>query len=510
MEKFSDLQYKRPNYQSQKEKLLQLQKIMLQSRSYEEIRDAWLEMKESIYRFDFYKVFVYIKYTCGIDMGIYSPEIEIFNKEIPELDALQNECNQILLDSSFLSEFEEEFGSQIVRVLQSHQFQSNRDAKELQAEENHLNLKYLHLLALRGRTQEMNDQYYEILDHLIKVRTEIASQLGYISYIDMAYKKNLRFDYGENDLSVFRQQINKLFTPVCDEIHHSNAILDVNTLFKTEPELIHAIQEMFSDISKESGHYIKDIIENGYYDLANRPDKRSDNFGCSMLAQIKMPFAMGNYSNRSYDALMFIHELAHGYAFYTAARKQKLYDYQRSTSSVNEIHSKTMEHFAYPYLDRFVGNQKKDSIRYHLYRTMDNLPYRCAIDEFEHAIYKDIHMSRKKRCELWADIVRRYMPWVVINQDDIKNGTYWPNQSHLFTCPFYYIEYDVAQMSVFEFYAHSKQNYQASWNDYNRLCQNGGSKGYSELLMESNLSNPFLEDNVTKICKPVLEEFYSL
>lgn len=509
MEKFSDLKYNRTNYQSLKEKLLQLQKIMLQSRSYEELRNTWLEMKDSMYRFDFNKVFVYIKYTCGIDTETYRPEVEILNEEIPKVDALQNECNQILLDSSFLSEFEEEFGTQIVRVMRSPHIQSTGEVKLLQTEENRLNLKYLHLLALRGRTQEMNDQYYEILDHLIKVRTEIASQLGYSSYIDMAYKKNLRFDYGENDLLVFRKQINKLFTPVCDEIHRSNAIRDVNTLFITEPELIHAIQEMFSDISTESGNYIKDIIEGGYYDLANRPDKRSDNFSCSMLAHIKMPFAVGNYSNRSFDALMFIHELAHGYAFYTAARKQKLYDYHRSTSSVNEIHSKTMEHFAYPYLERFVGNQKKDSIRYHLYRTFENLPYRCAIDEFEHAIYKNLAMSRKQRCELWADIVHKYMPWVEINLDDIKNGTYWPNQSHLFTHPFYYIEYDIAQMSVFEFYERSKQNYQAAWNDYNHLCQNGGSRGYRELLKESNLSNPFSEDNLTKICKPILEEFYS-
>lgn len=34
--------------------------------------------------------------------------------------------------------------------------------------------------------------------------------------------------------------------------------------------------------------------------------------------------------------------------------------------------------------------------------------------------------------------------WVVINLADVKSGTYWPNQSHLFTKPFYYIEYDVA------------------------------------------------------------------
>lgn len=37
MEKFSDLKYKRPDFQSQKDKLLQLQKIMLQSQSYQKL-----------------------------------------------------------------------------------------------------------------------------------------------------------------------------------------------------------------------------------------------------------------------------------------------------------------------------------------------------------------------------------------------------------------------------------------------------------------------------------------
>lgn len=483
---------------------------MIQSQTYEELRNTWTEMKDSMYRLDFIETITYIRYLCGIDTAIYRPEVMIQSEEDPKLTALQNECNQVLLDSAFLSEFQEEFGIQIVEIMRSHMMLSSIETNVLQAEESQLMNKYIHLIALQGRTQEMNDQYYCILDHLIKIRTQIAGHLGYSSYIDMAYRKNLRVDYGENDLVLFRNHINKIFTPVCDEIHHSNEFYDVNTLFQTEQELVHAIQEMFSDISKESGYYIEDILENGYYDLASRPEKRSDYFGCSMLAHIKMPFILGNYSNRSYDAISLIHELGHGYAFYTAARKQKLYDYHRATSSINEIHSKTMEHFSYLYLERFVGDKKNESIRYHLYRTIDNLPYRCAIDEFEHEIYKDINLSRKKRCELWADIVHKYMPWVVINLADVKSGTYWPNQSHLFTKPFYYIEYDVAQMSVFEFYERSKHDYKSSWNDYNKLCQNGGSKTYLELLQDCNLSNPFLEGNVSRICKPILDEFYSL
>lgn len=54
---------------------------------------------------------------------------------------------------------------------------------------------------------------------------------------------------------------------------------------------------------------------------------------------------------------------------------------------------------------------------------------------------------------------KKYMPWKVCNIDAIKQGTYWPNQTHLFTHPFYYIEYNIAQISVCEFYQRSKENY---------------------------------------------------
>lgn len=100
-----DLKYKRPEFQTQKGKLFHKKNEMLQSRTYEEIHNAWIEMKDSMYRFECFKVFVNIKYTCGIHMEIDRPEVELLNPEISMLDALQHECNQILLDSSFLSEF---------------------------------------------------------------------------------------------------------------------------------------------------------------------------------------------------------------------------------------------------------------------------------------------------------------------------------------------------------------------------------------------------------------------
>jgi len=228
-----------------------------------------------------------------------------------------------------------------------------------------------------------------------------------------------------------------------------------------------------------------------------------------MVPYLKTPFIVGCFHGDGLEANYLIHELAHGYAFYSAARTQKLYEYHRAVTSVNEIHSKTMEYLAYPYLDEFFGSEIGTYRHNHLFHDLDNLPYRCAIDEFEHAIYDDVTMTRMQRCELWAEIEHQYMPWRVYNLEAIKAGTYLPNQTHLFIHPFYYIEYNIAQMSVFEFYGRSKTDYQQTWADYSRLCRTGGSLNYLDLLKTGNLTNPFSENAVAKICEPALNELFS-
>jgi len=140
---------------------------------------------------------------------------------------------------------------------------------------------------------------------------------------------------------------------------------------------------------------------------------------------------------------------------------------------------------------------------------LENLAYRCAIDEFEHLMY-DRTRSRVQLCELWADISDRYIPWNRIAPEDIRQGTCWPRQTHIVEKPFYYIQYDIAQMSTYEFYLKMKSNFKQAWADYVRLCGEGGSKSYPELLETAHLSNPFIGNTVETICRPVVDELYSL
>lgn len=510
MSKFYELKYLRPDYKQVKENLVKYKNEILNASSYENIRQAWLSMKEYMQCIEYIEEMAYIRYLCGISYEYYKEEVRIQNVEDPQIAAIQNECDKLLIYSPYAKEFELEFGHMIVHQLRNKSMFLDTSTISLQAEESRLRTDYQALLSNKKSKGTFSDQLYDILNNLVKVRTEIATTLGYKSYIQMAYRLQGRFDYGENEIADFRTQIQKIISPACNELRNSITVQYPNTNVRDADELLIAIKAMFSDISEESREYINYIFENELFDIVERPYKRNNNFSCCMLPYKNMPFIIGAYHGNGLDANYLIHEFGHGYAFYTAARSHKLYEYHRASPSVNEIHSKAMEHFAYPYLEGFMGKQKNSYIRNHLFHSLDNLPYRCAIDEFEHALYTDINLNRIQRCELWAEIEKKYMPWRKSDLEAVKQGTYWPNQTHLFTHPFYYIEYNIAQMNVFEFYERSKHNFKQTWKDYSNLCKAGGSMNYFNLLAEGNLTNPFTPKTISNICAPILAELFSL
>ncbi len=218
---------------------------------------------------------------------------------------------------------------------------------------------------------------------------------------------------------------------------------------------------------------------------------------------------IGNFTGNGMETGYIVYEFGHGFAFYTAAGKQPLYELHRSSPALNEIHSKTMEHFMFPYLSMFAGEHQKEYIQNHLMQQLENLAYWCAIDEFEHLMY-DRNMPIVQLCELWADISSRYMPWNKISLEDIHQGKCWPRQTHIVESPFYYIQYNIAQISTYEFYLKMKNKYGQAWQDYMRLCSEGGSKPYLELLGTDNLFNPFAGSTSEDICCPVVDGLYSL
>lgn len=260
MYNFSVLCYERPPYEKEREALINYKNELMSASTYEELRRVWFSMKESMQYVDYMEQLAYIRYLCGISNEFYKDEVSIQDIEYPRLAILQKECDKVFLDSEYITEFGLEFGDQIVNEIRNNIKLSDIHIISLRSNESKLKNEYTTLLSKEQKSEEISEEYRRILDNLIKVRTEIAKTLGFDNYIEVAYRLHGRFDYGQDEIAAFRNQIQQLITPACAELRKSETINYPKTIITDTNELITCIKNMFSDISKESGEYINHIL----------------------------------------------------------------------------------------------------------------------------------------------------------------------------------------------------------------------------------------------------------
>ncbi|MDF2649543.1 MAG: oligoendopeptidase family [Paenibacillus sp.] len=508
MLKFSELKYICPNYDAEKAALLKSKEDMITASSYEDFRGLWLSRKNMDQYLDMLTDLAYIRFLTDTSNTFYKNAVHTDSIEEPQIKLLRKECDDVILDSPYTEGIKAEFGDKIIQDMRIRRSLSKENATSLLLEESQLSIEYNQLVSSGKSNEVISSELDDIYNNMINVRTNLAQRLGFDSYIEMAYHIQGRIDYSREDISSFRSQVLDVITPAC-VVFEKDRRDDESVPFSAVGNIAQNVRNIFHEISQESGAFIDFIYDHELLDLEPRPSKRPF-YCCCMLSHYKSPFIISDLKGQGNDTMAFIHELGHGFAFYTAARSQKLYEYHRSTVSINEVHSRTMEFFSYPYLELIVGEQKELFRRNHLYELLRYLPYRCAIDEFEHIVHENTALTKAQRCELWREIELKYMPWRArSSHESVKRGTSWHNQPHLFNSPFSYIDYNLAQMSAFEFYGRSKLNYQETWKDYVAFCSQGGSTNYLNLLAAGSLTSPFSIGTVADICAPILDELSS-
>ena len=157
----------------------------------------------------------------------------------------------------------------------------------------------------------------------------------------------------------------------------------------------------------------------------------------------------------------------------------------------------SMEFFTYPWMNLFFDDVDK-RIYAHLTDSITFLPYGVTVDEFQHVVYSKPEMTKEERKAAWREIERKYSPYKVYDNDLLERGGWWYRQGHIFSSPFYYIDYTLAQVCAHQFFVKDMENHEKAWQDYYHLCKLGGSKTFLELLKEAHLENPFEDGSLTK------------
>lgn len=364
-----------------------------------------------------------------------------------------------------------------------------------------------------------DDEIGKIYDELVKVRDQIAKKLGYKNYIELGYLRLNRTDYNADLVSKFRELIKTKVVPIANELYIQQAkrinitnpymydyslnYLDGDPTPKSN-NLVQEAYKMYSEMSNETKEFFAFMKDNDLMDLETKPGKMSGGY-CTDFLKYNSPFIFANFNSTSDDVNTLTHEAGHAFEFYYASKFIDNKALISPTLETCEIHSMSMEFFAYPWLNYFF---KEDTNKYkhlHLTSTITFLPYAVAVDHFQHLVYENPNATPNERKEIWHKLEQIYLPWRNYGECSFTaTGTYWYRQGHIFSSPFYYIDYALAQICALEFYLLDLDSHQDAWQKYLKLCSLGGTDSFLSLIKKVGIASPFLDETITNILSKLL------
>ncbi len=546
---FSKMEYTRPDFESYKTQYLELLKDFQTASSADSQSEVMIQMNELSLSLGGSQALATARYQINTKDEFYANEQDYLDEVNPLFGELSMHYSKALITSPFRADLERRWGKQLFTGSELYVKVINADVVEDLQRENALCTEYSKLLAsaeiefdgktlnLAGMSPYMQDidrdtrrsaseatfafysanaeQLDRIYDQLVHLRTSIAHTLKFPSFTELGYARMGRSDYDASMVATYRSYVHKYIVPIATRLRErQRQRLGVDTLMsydeglmfksgnptpKGDPDWIVArAKEMYNEMSPETSEFFNFLCQYELMDLVNKPNKAGGGF-CMMIDSYRAPFIFSNFNGTTHDVDVLTHEAGHAFQAYMS-RTQPLSNYFWATSEASEIHSMSMEFFAWKWMKSFF---KEDEDKYqfkHLSGALLFLPYGVTVDEFQHFVYANPTATPAERKQAWLQIDKKYDP--TARYDGIpflEGGGQWQAQKHIYEMPFYYIDYTLAQVCALQFWVRMKTDRPGAWADYVTLCKAGGSKPFLELVELAGLHSPFEEQSFVSI-----------
>lgn len=129
------------------------------------------------------------------------------------------------------------------------------------------------------------------------------------------------------------------------------------------------------------------------------------------------------------------------------------------------------------------------------------------VDHFQHIVFEKPDMTPRERHDTWKELLGIYMPWMKLDGDIpfYSEGEGWQRQHHIYSMPFYYIDYCLAQTVALQIWALQQKDRKNAWEHYMAYTRQGGSRVFTELLKNAGLESPFEESCLNGVCQTASE-----
>lgn len=349
-----------------------------------------------------------------------------------------------------------------------------------------------------------------LYDRLVALRTGMARKLGERDFIALAYRRMRRLDYGPAEVARYRDAVARHVTPLVARLLEERrarhgwdrlmfwdeALIDPEGNPKPAGDhdmLVAAAQAMFDRMDPRLAAFYAMMREGGFLDLRNRPGKAGGGF-CTAFPAVGAPFIFANFNGTHNDIGVFTHEMGHAFQCWESRHLPGL-DYLWPSMEAAEIHSMALEYLTHPHMGLLVGEGAAERYRrMHLVSALAFLPYGVCVDHFQHEVYANPEATPAERHAMWRRLERLYMPWT--DYGDLAHpamGGRWQAKQHIYTSPFYYIDYTLALCVALQFWVWSRRDAPGALAAYVALCGRGGSMPFQGLVASAGLVSPFAE-----------------
>jgi oligoendopeptidase F len=355
------------------------------------------------------------------------------------------------------------------------------------------------MAAYAAQRVKLNELYLQML----ALRRQVAENAGLSAYRAYRWQELARFDYTPADCVTFHNAIEHEVVPLARKIYDEQAAkLDLSTLrpwdtdvdphgkplrpFKEVADLEAGCSRIFEQVDPELAAYFA-VMRDGYLDLPSRANKAGGGY-CEAFPVTGKPYIFMNAVGTHDDVQTLLHEGGHAF-HYMESRRNPLWWNQNGPMEFCEVASMGMELLSAPYLasDRGGFYSEADAARAyadHLRGIVTFLPYMAVVDAFQHWVYVDASEGvtpadlDAKWCELWD----RFMIGVDYDGLQVEKETGWHRKLHVFTDPFYYVEYGLAQLGALQVWRNALRDQRKAVADYRAALALGGTRGLAQLF----------------------------
>ena len=551
--KFSEMPYSRPDKEAVKNTIINLTKRLREAKSYEEAKAVFLENEVEGKHLYTQNTLASIRHSINTKDEFYDEEMKFWNATTPELQEYSQQWTMAMLESPFRADFEKEYGDLCFRNAEiALKAFSPEIIPELQ-QENDLTQEYEKLLAsaeipFEGKTYTISQltpfktdaddarrlaawkaegQWYtdnqekldEIYDKLTHLRDAMGKKLGYEGYTTLGYYRMGRNCYTKEDVEKFRDAVVKHLVPVADAIYRAQAkrlgkeyplsFADAALEFRSgnprpcglADDIVAHAKTFYDELSPETSKFFNTMLDGELLDLLSTEGKAGGGY-CTAIPDYEVPFIFANFNGTQGDVEVVTHEAGHAFACWMN-RNRIPTDYVWPSMEACEVHSMSMEFFSWPWAEGFFGKDTKKFYYSHLAGAITFIPYGTMVDHFQHVVYEKPEMTPAERHAVWKELLGAYMPWLKLDGDIpfYSEGEGWQRQHHIYSSPFYYIDYCLAQTVALRFWAMIQKDLGDAWKHYMAYTEQGGSRVFTELLKNAGLETPFDEACLRSVCE---------